>query len=117
MNFLFAFEKQGWIPSWVCTPFSSLSLPGTNNFFFSILFLLFLEDKDSDGKEKKSKSKENDKKKEPASMFVINGDKEPKSKKKGSYLSYFNDLFYLTSNRIATYFNPSGIQSVWLPKK
>ncbi|KAM8868293.1 tubby-related protein 3-like [Synchiropus picturatus] len=42
------------------------------------------EDKDSDGKDKKTKSKDKEKKKEAASMFMINGDKELKSKKKAS---------------------------------
>lgn len=71
-----------------------------DKYHFKILFLSFffkffyLEDKDSDGKEKRSKSKENAKKKEPASMFVINGDKESKSKKKGRYLTFLIEISY-----------------------
>lgn len=46
----------------------------------------FSEEKDSDGKEKKSKSKEKEKKKEVSSMFQITGEKDTKSKKKGTFL-------------------------------
>lgn len=52
--------------------------------FFNSTAFLFAEDKDSDGKDKKSKSKDKEKKKEPASMFMINGEKSSKSKKKGN---------------------------------